>query len=568
MRIKVRNVLGCETADLVAQRISLVGGHNGAGKSSLLDAIACAVTGTHAIRGVKTKKDAAAAVRDGAPAGAVAIEWGDEHAGGSQRVTWPDGEVQAKGRAVFLGSPLGIGAVRWMDLSEKVRATEMADRLSLHPKREHLAAFLADSGLSDETIAALWALVEDQGWDAAHRKAQDQAARLRGRWEQVTRVQFGAKKADGWRPPLLDDENIYSEDTASQTVTAARDKVEGMVAAGAISSDAVERARAAAANLGPAQAKEKAARAKLAQADGALEKARRDLADAPGAEQVAHTYPCPHCQKPLLLRRRAASEPYRVEIPPPEISNDEAKRRRLRLQALESSIKSLEEDVAEATREVQAALAEIKVATDATARLAEIEAKPQVNAAQLAAARADLARAESVLEAIRCWEQSKQIFAEWRRSQPAIEALSPTGVRASRVAAAVSAFNERLAAISAYARFPRVAVAENTDAMLGGRPYSLLSESEKWRVDLVLTLAFAELERASVVLVDRLDILTPQARPGVFMALRQIGIPGVVCMTAKEASAIPALQRVKAPDTGEAFGVSYWIENGRLAPVE
>ncbi len=86
-------------------------------------------------------------------------------------------------------------------------------------------------------------------------------------------------------------------------------------------------------------------------------------------------------------------------------------------------------------------------------------------------------------------------------------------------------------------------------------------------MDFTITLALAAMERPVVVLVDRLDILHPQARPGVFKALAALGIPSVVGCTAKDVAALPPLHKVMVEGTDQAFGRTYWLENGRLAPV-
>lgn len=564
IRVRIRNLMGVEAADLPLSRIALVGGLNGAGKSSLLEGIACAVVGSHETRGVSTKRGAATLVREGSPAGSATLEWED----GAVRVAWPDAEASSKGAPRFLGTPLGIGATHWMDLSEKKRAAEMAERLRLQPTQEHLAAFLADKDVKAETVAAVWRLIEDQGWDAAHKKAQEQATKLRGRWEQVAGEAFGSKKAEGWRPMILDDAEIYTEEAATDAVKAAKVTVERLLVAGAISDEQISRARAEAADLGPAKAREQAARQKIAELDATIEKAQADLAKIGPTDQAVHTYPCPHCQRPVWLKRDRATEPFHLVKPPAPLTEAEVEQRRLARQALEHAIAKSQAELKAATATAQEAVGKVRAAEAATTRLAELEAMPRTNSAELAEARQAQAKAEAVLDAVRAWEQAKAIFADWQRSQPIIEALAPTGVRAKRVAEAIAAFNDRLAQISARAGFGTVALDASTDATLNGRAFSLLSESERWRVNLVLTLALAQMEQAAVVLVDRLDVLHPQARPGVFMALHEVGIPAVVGCTAKDSAQLPPLHKAKVPGTDEVFGATYWLEGGRLAPVE
>jgi energy-coupling factor transporter ATP-binding protein EcfA2 len=576
MRARIRNLLGVEAADLPLARIALIGGRNGAGKSSILEGLACVVRGEHGARDVKTKKDAPALVRSGAPSASALIEWED----GSARVLWPEGEAKTEGTPRALGTPLGIGSVRWMSLSDKRRAEEMAERLRLQPTRDHLASWLADHAaeqekagkpidpVKPETIDAVWVLIERQGWDGAHAKAAEQVTKLRGAWEDRTKERFGSAKAATWRPPILDESEVYTVEAAEAELAKFRKAVEDLLVAGAVSAEDVERARKASEDLGPAQARETAARAKMAELDAAIEAERAAIAKMPWPEEVVHTYPCPHCERPLWLHRENDTEPYKITKPPKEIPAAEIKKRRLDRQAREQSAAKMERELRDVTDEAQKALAAVKAAQEATARLAELEARPKVTDEAMADARADATRAEVTLMAVKDWQEAQRIFAEWRRSQPVLGALSPDGVRAARVAEAIAAFNLRLAHLSGIAGFGEVALNPDTTPVLAGRAYHLLSESERWRVDLVLTLALAELEKAALVLVDRLDVLHPQARPGVFQLLAHAGIPAVVCCTAKDAGALPPLHKVKVPGTDEVFGATYWIENGRLAPVE
>ena len=560
MKATVRNFLGIEAADLPLEAIALVGGHNGAGKTSLLDAIAAGVTGDFATRGIKTKKDAGKLLRDGAPAGSVTLAWED----GAQRVAYPDAEVLTKGEPRKLGTPLAIGAQRWMGLDAKERAREMAVRLRLEPTLEDLTKFLEGKDVHTDTIAAVWKLIDDQGWDGAHAKAKEKATKLRGAWEAAAQQKFGSAKAETYVPPILADAQVFTVEGAEAALAEAKKAAEELIVAGALAGAEVKRIREAAQDLGPAQARETVARNTMATADAAIEKMVTDLAALPVLEDAVHTYACPHCEKPLQLKRERGGDGrvLQIVVPPKQVSSDELKKNRLARQALEHGIEKARAEVEAANRAAQEAVAAVRAAEAAAARLVEIDAMPKADDEAIAAARLAQAEAENVLEAVKDWLKAKGFFEDWQRTQPIIEALAPTGVRAARVAEAIEDFNRRLALISETAAFPAtVSLSATSDLQLGDRPYGLLSESEQWRCDLAMTLALAALERPVVVLVDRLDILHAQARPGIFEALREVGVAAVVGFTAKDTgAALPKLQE-------HGYGRTYWLENGRLAPA-
>ena len=73
LRLQVRNILGVRTADLPLSGVNLIAGRNGAGKSSLLEAAACAMLQTARVRGITTKRAAASVVHHGAEEGVAAL---------------------------------------------------------------------------------------------------------------------------------------------------------------------------------------------------------------------------------------------------------------------------------------------------------------------------------------------------------------------------------------------------------------------------------------------------------------------------------------------------------------
>lgn len=572
MKATIRNVLGVESASFEIAAIALIGGHNGAGKSSVLEALAAVARGNHHARGVTTKKDAGRLVRDGAPGGFAQVETESS----AQRVTWPDALVQTRGEPLFLGTALGIGAVRFAQLDAAERAVELGVRLDLRPTKADLAAYAALKDSEPETIDAVWAMIEEQGWDPAWKSARAKATKLTGRWEQVASTRWGSSKAAQWRPAQLDEAGTYTADGAQAQVAAAKARLEELIASGAVEDEATARAKRTAEQLAPARAREEALRARHATIDAAIEAEREKLRKIGPLRVAVHTYPCPHCERPVELHRDEPTAPMVLRAPPPEVSRDALKKHRLEAQAIEHGIAKLERELLDVQREEQDALVAMRAAEAAAKMLAEIEDRPKVTMEQIAAARAEVATAEAVQRAVQDWKAASQIYEEWQLTQPIIEALSPEGVRASKFRDGLAALREELSDLCATAGFAPVSIEDDASITMGRRPYDLLSESERWRCDLILTLAFARRERAPFVLVDRADVLHPQARPGVFMVLARVGIPAVVCMTAKAAGAtkpgepppLPRLQDIKHPTTGLPMGRTYWIENGRLAPVE
>lgn len=85
----------------------------------------------------------------------------------------------------------------------------------------------------------------------------------------------------------------------------------------------------------------------------------------------------------------------------------------------------------------------------------------------------------------------------------------------------------------------------------GGRPYRLLSESEQWRVDLVLAMALATLSGLGIVVADRFDVLGLPQR-GAVLDLIDIATAGGMLQV------IIAGTLKAAPDPGDDWAV-LWL---------
>ncbi|MBY0417151.1 MAG: hypothetical protein K2W88_03690, partial [Pararheinheimera sp.] len=68
-------------------------------------------------------------------------------------------------------------------------------------------------------------------------------------------------------------------------------------------------------------------------------------------------------------------------------------------------------------------------------------------------------------------------------------------------------------------RWPAVGITPDMELVAGHRSYGLLSESEQWRVQAVITLALAQLSGINLVVLDRFDVLDPVSRVELMEAL-------------------------------------------------
>jgi energy-coupling factor transporter ATP-binding protein EcfA2 len=564
LRARVRNFLGVKHAELDLAGVVLIAGRNGSGKSSLLDALLCAALLTPAARGMNTRAKQALLLHQGADAGSASLDYGT----GTTRITLPNGAVETTGAAMpgQSGSPLSLGAVPWSQIDPKRRAAEFSARAGAEATLEDLTAFLAQQDGGDPGQAAeLMERIAVSGWDAVHRTATEAATKARGAWEHVTGDAFGPKKAATWRAPgLLPDED-YSLAQCQADLAAAQAELERLIAAGAVDQQRISALEARARLLEERQANEARIRTALTAARGASSRLNSErIAAISQVADLAHA--CPHCRKAVEVVSDPAvgvvglSKSAKKAMTPEEL---EAHMRALRenTQALELARGKLDDLEAE----LQDAVAEVADATRAARELADLRAS-MVGAPtpeELARQRLLVASLQERHAGVAAMIEAREIYARWAAMQPLLAALAPTGARAAAAERARAAWNATLAELSDVAGFAAVALDADLGLTMGGRPFALLSESERWRCDALMTLALARAERPPFVVLDRLDVLTADTRGGVFRAALALnGIPVVIACSTKDNSraALPGLRQA-------GVGAVWWMDAGTLTEL-
>ena len=101
-------------------------------------------------------------------------------------------------------------------------------------------------------------------------------------------------------------------------------------------------------------------------------------------------------------------------------------------------------------------------------------------------------------------------------------------------------------------------VTPDMQILCGQRPYRALSESEQWRVDVLLGVAVSALSNHRILILDRLDVVQPDMRAPVLAWLsgvlgRQLLHTVVVLATTREPFAVPpGVASVRLPMQVEA----------------
>lgn len=569
-KLEITNFQGLRHAALdVSAPVLLVAGHNGAGKSSLLDAISHAFTGKPGR--VAQKQHIGQLITEGAKKGEARVEWLDE-----------SGEVQACGVALpsGKGSPLAdspflpfvLDASRFAALDAKDRRRVLFDLTDASASPAEVGKRLETKGIDLALFEKVKPLLRS-GFPAAVEQAKAYASEARGAWKAVTGENYGSDKANGWEPEappaIVSEEEL--ESARAELQATAQDLAEAQQALGAS-----KQARQAADGRAQRIAKlrelvdlEPRRRNKLttdeANQDEWSEKVMAAEAAASG-EPAHQPLTCPHCQGAVDLQA-GQLVPHQ---PPAKVADPEAAKR---LEEYRGYLASAQRAVANSQRDLKesedaAAQAAALEAETAQAPSAEAIANGEQAINELRQARdRQQAKVQSLQEAFNAAAQRQDVIkqaadfhAEVCAWSALADALSPTGIPAEILADAIGPVNELLQRLSGTAGWSPVQISADIDVTFGGRLYGLLSESERWRCDATIALAIATFSGLRLALLDRFDVLDVPARTQQAMKLFQSLAAGgeidtlIIAGTLKEPMG-------KTP----AWLQAAWIDSGQLA---
>ncbi|MFG8433742.1 AAA family ATPase [Pseudomonas aeruginosa] len=572
-KLEITNFQGLRHAALdVSAPVLLVAGHNGAGKSSLLDAISHAFTGKPGR--VAQKQHIGQLITEGAKKGEARVEWLDE-----------SGEVQACGVALpsGKGSPLAdspflpfvLDASRFAALDAKDRRRVLFDLTGASASPAEVAKRLEAKGLDVKLFEKVKPLLRS-GFPAAVEQAKAYASEARGTWKAITGENYGSEKAVDWAPELV--ATVVTDDQVDE----ARDALQ------LLESDLIDALQALGASKQARQAADgRAQRITKLRELAELEPRRRNklttdeqnqdewsekvmAAELASAGSVPHQpLTCPHCQGAVDLQ----SGTLVVHQPPEQIADEEAARR---LPEYRGYLSSAQRAVANSQRDLDECLAaaeQIKAleAESADAPSAEAIANGEQAINELRQTR-DASRAKLVAlqEALEAATQREASIAKAQTAHQDVvawtsmaDALSPTGIPAEILADAIGPVNDTLKRLSGIAGWSPVQISADIDVTFGGRLYGLLSESERWRCDATIALAIATISSVlRLVLLDRFDVLDLPSRNQAIALMRAMTSEReidsvIVAGTLKEPMA-------KTPDWLQAV----WIEGGHIAGHE
>lgn len=583
--------LGARQVDIaLTAPVTLIAGQNGAGKSSIANAIAFALNAE--LGRVDLKKDAARLVTEGASAARVQIQADDAdfevHISKAGKIT-----DHAAGRNPHPALPFALDASRFSRLPDAERRTLLFGLLGIETTPEAIAERLARMKCDADKVKAIAPALRTS-FAAGEKHAREMASQARGKWVAVTGEKaYGDKKADSWEPPVVEiaGDPVALVENARARATELAEKIgslqQELGAARATQGAAQERAarieqlrnqagmiERIKGRLAVAEENVASCRAQLAEAGGEDPKAPGSYLLRGLASVTAELLPfadtagidpglSSRARQHLAEYRKLHGDPNAAPADPIRVAEIQRG-----LQVAESGAANARRDLAAA----EAAAAEL-AALDATLPpitgqpIANIESRLQHARQRHADWQADV---QKYLEAAGAAERRAQQIAAAARHHADVqqwlaiaEALSPNGIQAAMLADALTPINTRLAENASLAQWPAPKITAEMAIVVDGRPIALLSESERWRTDALLTVSLAQLSGLRFAVLDRFDCLDAVGREDLLYWLSDLA-------EAQQIDTVIVLGTLKAAPPAGALPPHIevqWIERGTLIPA-
>lgn len=591
-RITAEGFLGARSVSVeTPETIQLFAGANGAGKSSIRDAVALALTAD--LGRVSLKKDAGQLVHSQAQHALCEVVDADGDTWAVTITTAGKIADSQKGREADPVLAYVLDAQRFARLDATARRAFLFGLMGVKSDatsvRQRLVAKGCDGALIDRVLPLM-----RSGFPAAHDEAKSKATAAKGAWRAVTGETYGSEKAKTWRAtvPAYDPAVAKALATDLQHADVAleqwqrqiggltaqkqhrdqlRTKLPGLQEqAGRIErlttklaadtaqlqhwEQELKRVRAAAAGgvaerVGLVHELAKAVHALLV-----LGSVDRDSVVGMDADRALAAYVAEH--GPVVGAQAAGQVDHEARAKVPEVERSH--------QLLANSVANTRRDLDAAQRakaEADAVAAELAEPFDAAA-LESAQAQVDTLKAQRAEVVKKLDAQKSIKAMVDAADKKTADAAAHAADVAAWDAialaLAPDGIPAELLAEALAPINDRLAQSAADAQWPAVTIAPDMFVAYGARPYGLCSESEQWRADAMVAEAIAHISGARLLVLDRFDVLDLPGRSDLIAWLDVLADAGEIdtCLLFGTLKALPA----SLPAT---FG-AHWLAAGAV----
>lgn len=584
--IHLKDFLGVQLVSVATpQPVQLFAGGNMAGKSSVRDAVALAITG--ALPRIALKKDAGALVREGASGADCEVRAGEEvYSFGISTAGKLSQPKNLRPEFAFV-----LEAQRFASLPVDERRKYLFELMRVKMTPTDVVAELLQLGHDKDRVAMVQPLLR-AGFEGAAKDAKERATAGKGAWRQITGEVWGSEKAVGWKAtvPASDAEKAKALATELAHLEVAIGQWNEQK--GKLKADQAHRERRAAELPGLREivALEQRRREKIIVDETELARLKplldRALADAGAGPRdgtlhelaaamhalvkLVGSFELEPAEQPTLDHAKLVLANYealhgRIGASPDPEAVGRAERLKKAYQTCQSAVDHGKRDLnasLEAKAQIVHIEAELGQPFDADALA---QAEQQI--ADLTAKRTELqAQADAAKQLQKAAEQAEaktksaaDAHADIMAWDALGDALSPGGLPAALLARALKPINDRLAMSFDGSGWAPPTIGDDMQITVEGRDYRLLSVSERWRTDALIAEAISLLSGMRLLVLDGFDVLEPNARGEL------IGwIDMLVCQNELDSALL--FGTLKAPPTGmpDTVGV-HWIVNGAEA---
>jgi len=548
-KMEIRNFIALEMASIEFGAANLFVGKNGAGKTSVADAIRFAIKGDP-IR-VAFKKDMGKLLFNHAPRGSVKVKFSDQTEICRDVGT---GKADHEPASATAHIELALDANAFTAQKPAQRRNILSEILSLEFTEDDVVAAVEGKVVVNDMIRKMAAQAAAGDWDGVAKRLKDNAALLRGQWQQVTSERYGKQKANTWQMnadipdgPLepaaessktLQDEyaNLRHELTAAKSITVEFERRTKKL------NEQLEHEQATLNSLtetyGEARNIDRFINAcaekiqTMQDERDALVKHGEELNRQAGIisaniKAASKLMQCPCCDHSLKLENGQLVEADSVDVSALQTQliqinqtkqhmadqyrdvdqairkaqngNREALEARAKLENGADKVDMLTQQIQSLTMPENVDIQSMEEQCE-KARLAALKAQEDYALIKMQHQATENAR-QKTTEALKLHQQVML-------SEQLAEIFGPNGVRNHLVRDALKPLNDKIAEMSIVAGWGgNVGIDGEMELFFDERPFGLLSRSEQWRVNVLVTKALCDLANTGIVIFDEVDIL-------------------------------------------------------------
>jgi len=522
MEISIANFRGIKNACFDVDNIAIIGGENGAGKTSIAQAIGSAITGECPVKDLK-KQDYKHLVKIGKTTANIEVKTDS----GRSVMQFPDGKGYTEGTPIF-SSAYAVGLNSPLDMKKTDAAECWIGLLKAEPTLKSLRSELEKENAFD--IEDILQAVKAKGWDGATAKYKEEGAKLKGQWEYVTGERYGTSKGESYMPSGF---TVSDTKEGLEAAVQAKEKAyEESLKKNAVSQHERDNLTEKSETLKGYEAELEKRNNGIAGLQKELESAKANLQK---AQDVANVYKCPHCDNPVRIENG-------------KLIKAVAAKTDIKIEELQSKVNQAQKSLNEELAKISNLKFLIKEAETAKQKLSNSIVSEINNTAAT-----ELQTAKEALHAFNAFAEAKQKHEKIISYISVLKILAPDGLRKRCLDSALRSFNDTLKELCEEAEWGLVVIEPDLSVSYEEKPFALLSESEQYRTRCTIQAAIAIADKSQLLIFDRADLLTKKGRNGLFYLCQKTGLYAIICLSANEKSEIPNLTT-----DGNS---TYWVEN-------